>query len=168
LFLVDVRGFSEATASLGVAVWATVGLVGDGAIILILRRVAGLTWVRWASLAMAAVYVPLMFAGSPAAAFVCLAGLGFLNSGGYAVLKAQLYAALPGQSGAVFAIASAFGIITAFVPTLLGLVADSYGVSATMWLLLAGPLLVAAGIPRRGVGVPLGLAEAEAVWGAGA
>ena len=101
LYLVDARGLSEATAGLGVGIWTGVGLIGDGAIILILRRVQGLTWVRWSSLAMAAVYVPFLLFGPVALMFGLLALLGFLNCGSYAVLKAQLYAALPGQSGVV-------------------------------------------------------------------
>ncbi len=160
LYLVDARGLSEATAGLGVGIWTGVGLIGDGAIILILRRVRGLTWVRWSSLAMAAVYVPFLLFGHVALMFGLLALLGFLNCGSYAVLKAQLYAALPGQSGVVMTISAAFGIAGAFIPTALGIVADAYSVTATMWILIAGPLVLTAAIPWGGAEAPIDLAEA--------
>jgi MFS transporter, FSR family, fosmidomycin resistance protein len=155
LYLVDERGFSSATAGLAVATWAGVGLVGDGAIILILRRVRGLTWVRLSSLVLVALFVPFLLFEPLAITFALLALLGFFNCGSYAVLKAQLYAALPGQSGVVLTVSAGFGLIGALIPTLLGVIADAYGVTATMWILLAGPIVLAVAIPRGMTDAPI-------------
>jgi FSR family fosmidomycin resistance protein-like MFS transporter len=161
LYLVDERGLSSATAGLAVAVWAGVGLLGDGAIILILRRVRGLTWVRLSSVVLVALYVPFLLLDRVALTFGLLALLGFFNCGSYAVLKAQLYAALPGQSGVVLTVSAGFGIVSAFIPTLLGVIADAYGVTATMWLLITGPLVLVAAIPSGVTQAPIDFEGAD-------
>jgi FSR family fosmidomycin resistance protein-like MFS transporter len=149
LFLVDSVGLTEQGATGALIVFTTVGLIGDGLVILVLRRVPGLRYVRATAAISIVVYPLFLLSPSFALTLAALSLIGLLNSGWYPVLKAGLYGALPGRSGAVLALSSAFGLATAFVPTALGLVADRYGVEAAMWLLLAGPAALVLLIPRQ-------------------
>ncbi|MCK4451792.1 MAG: MFS transporter, partial [Anaerolineae bacterium] len=74
---------------------------------------------------------------------------GLFNTGWYPVLKAQLYSVMPGQSGTVMAVGNVFGLVGALVPLGLGLVAEQFDLTVTMWLLLLGPIALLAGIPKR-------------------
>ena len=65
--------------------------------------------------------------------------LGFFNSGWYAILQAQLYGALPGQSGIALAVKNISGIVASVIPLALGLVAQRWGLNVAMWPLLVGP-----------------------------
>jgi FSR family fosmidomycin resistance protein-like MFS transporter len=76
--------------------------------------------------------------------------IGLLNSGWYAVLKGQLYASLPGQSGAVMSISAVFDLATAAIPLTLGLVAGHWGIGMAMALLAVGPVGLAVLVPRAG------------------
>jgi MFS transporter, FSR family, fosmidomycin resistance protein len=82
------------------------------------------------------------------AKLVVLACMGLGNSGWYAILKGQLFSSLPGQSGTVMAIDSAFSLVAGATPALLGFVAQRAGLPVTMWLLLLGPVALLVGIPR--------------------
>lgn len=147
LFLVDSVGLTEEGATGALVVFTTVGLIGDGLVILVLRRVTGLRYVRTTAAIAVVVYPVFLLSPSTGVTIAGLSLVGLLNSGWYPVLMAGLYGALPGRSGAVLALSSAFGLVTAFVPTALGIVADRYGVETTMWLLLAGPVALVAFIP---------------------
>ena len=149
LFLVDSVGLTEERAAAAFAVFTAAGLIGDGLVVLILRRVPGLPYVRITAAIAVVVYPLFLLAPSFALVFAGLILVGLLNSGWYPVLKAGLYGSLPGRSGSVLALYSGFGLATAFVPTALGVVADAYGVDAAMWLLLAGPLALAIFTPWR-------------------
>ena len=74
--------------------------------------------------------------------------MGLLNAGWYAVLQAKLYDALPGRSGTALAAGNLAGLVGGLIPLGLGLTAQAVGLGATMWLLLAGPLALLAGLPR--------------------
>lgn len=149
LYFVDVAGVSEGRAAVAVTVWTGVGLAGDLLIIPLLERVRGLKYLRWSALASLALLPLFLLAPGVAAKLFVLALLGLGNSGWYAILKAQLYAALPGRSSTVVALHSAAGIVGGLVPLALGLFAERFGLAATMWLLLAGPLSLLVLIPRR-------------------
>ena len=56
---------------------------------------------------------------------------------------------MPGQSGTVMAVDNIFGIAESLIPLGLGVVAQQYGLSVAMWLLLAGPAALLVGLPRR-------------------
>ena len=77
-----------------------------------------------------------------------LLALGALIAGWYPVLKARLYAQLPGRSGTVMAAAGAFDLVALVPPLAVGLTANRYGLDVALWLLLAGPLLLLAGLRR--------------------
>ena len=75
--------------------------------------------------------------------------LGLFNAGWYSILKAHLYSSMPGQSGTVMAVDNVFGFAGALIPWGLGLAAERFGLQATMWLLLLGPLALLIGLPSR-------------------
>lgn len=149
LYLVDVAGASGAEAALGVAVWTGAGLAGDWLVLLALRRVDGLAYLR-ASAAVSLVVYPAFLAVQGLTLKLGLAAvLGLLNSGWYAIPKARLYGALPGRSGATVAVGGVGGIFGAGVPLAVGVAAGVVGLAPTMWALLLAPVAVLALVPRR-------------------
>jgi FSR family fosmidomycin resistance protein-like MFS transporter len=56
---------------------------------------------------------------------------------------------MPGQSGSVITVGNLFGLVASLIPLGLGLAAQQLGLSAAMWLLLAGPAALLVGIPRQ-------------------
>jgi FSR family fosmidomycin resistance protein-like MFS transporter len=149
LYLVDVAGLDASAAAVGVAAWTGAGLLGDWLLLRVLRRVDGLRYLRRSALAALVLYPAFLLAPSPGLKLALAAVLGLLNSGWYAIPKARLYAAMPGESGAAVAVSGIGGLAGAAVPLVLGVVAESAGLGATMWLLLVAPLiLVAAARPR--------------------
>jgi MFS transporter, FSR family, fosmidomycin resistance protein len=149
LYFVDVVGVSESKAALAVAVWTGVGLSGDFLLIPLLERVRGLSYLRLSAFAVALLFPAFLLAPGFALKLAIAGLLGLMNAGWYSILKAQLYTSLPGQSGAVMAISSLFEFTGGLVPLVLGVLAQQYGLGATMWLLMAGPVALLVGIPRK-------------------
>jgi FSR family fosmidomycin resistance protein-like MFS transporter len=149
LYFVDVVGVGEGRAATAVAVWTGVGLAGDLLIIPLLERVRGLSYLRRSALFSLALLPAFLLAPGVAAKLFVLALLGLGNSGWYAILKAQLYAAMPGRSATAVSLHSAAGVVGGLIPLALGLFAERFGLAATMWLLLASPLSLLMLIPRR-------------------
>jgi MFS transporter, FSR family, fosmidomycin resistance protein len=154
LYFVDVVHVRPVAAAAALAVWTGASLVGDFLLIGILRRFSGTRFsgTRYlrASAAAAAVVFPLFLLVEPAAAkLVLLACLGLVNSGWYAIPKARLYAALPGRSGTAVALSAVGAVPRALFPLALGFLAQGFGLGPTMWLLLAAPLALLAGVPRE-------------------
>ncbi|MGH9944382.1 MAG: MFS transporter, partial [Pyrinomonadaceae bacterium] len=149
LYLVDVAGLGEGRAGLGIALWTGVGLAGDLLLIPLLERVPGLRYLRWSALVTLFLFPAFLLAPGVAGKLVALALLGFGNAGWYAILKAQLYAAMPGRSGSVMALGNLTGMIGGLVPLGLGLLAERFGLGPVMWLLLAGPIALLVAIPRK-------------------
>jgi len=52
----------------------------------------------------------------------------------------------------VMTVGNVFGFVAQFIPLVLGLVAEQFGLRAALWLLLAGPVALWVGLPRRGTG----------------
>jgi MFS transporter, FSR family, fosmidomycin resistance protein len=148
LYFVDVVRVSPALAGTSVAVWSGVGLLGDVLLIPLLERVRGLTYLRYSALAMLFLFPVFLIVPWYGAKLVVLGLMGLGNAGWYAILKGQLYSTLPGQSGTVMAIDSAFSLVAGATPALLGFVAQRAGLPLTMWLLLLGPVALIIGIPR--------------------
>ena len=155
LYFADVAGLGATRAGLVVAVLSGVGLLGDLLLIPLLERVRGLRYLRWSALAMLCVFPAFLVVPGTTAKLALVALVGLANTGWYPILKAQLYAALPGRSGAALALANVAGLLGALIPYGLGLYAQRFGLAAMMWLLLVGPvaLLVCAG-PRGGKNSP--------------
>ena len=150
LYFVDVVKVSPALAGTSVAVWSGVGLLGDALLIPLLERVRGLTYLRYSAVLMLFLFPAFLLVPWYGAKLVVLGLMGLGNAGWYAILKGQLYSSLPGQSGTVMAIDSAFSLVAGATPAVLGFVAQRAGLPVTMWLLLLGPLALILGIPRVG------------------
>ncbi len=148
LYMVDVAGATPEQGALAVAVWAGVGLVGDALLIPLLERVRGLSYLRVSAAIMLVLYPAFLLTPVFELKLIWLALLGLFNSGWYAILKGQLYASMPGQSGTVLAVDSLFGLAAGFVPALLGWVGEQFGLPVTMWVLLLGPVALLLGLPR--------------------
>jgi FSR family fosmidomycin resistance protein-like MFS transporter len=151
LYFVDVAGVRPVEAALAVAVWTGAGLVGDAALLWLLRHVSGFRYLRVSALLALVAYAAFLGVPSLPVKLVLLALLGLLNSGWYALPKAGLYAALPGESGTAVAVAGIGGLAGACVPAALGFLAETVGLGPTMWLLLIAPAALLAGVPRPGM-----------------
>jgi len=151
LYFVDVAGVSASQAATAVAVWTGVGLLGDLLLIPLLARIPGLRYLRVSTVLELILLPAFLLAPSFAAKLVLLGLLGLFNAGWYAILKAQLYGSMPGQSGTVLAVSNIFGLVGALIPLGLGLVAERFDLRVTMWLLLLGPVALLVGLPRVAV-----------------
>jgi len=149
LYFVDVAGFMPAEAALSVAVWTGVGLLGDFLLIPLVERVKGLDYLR-VSVILELILFPLFLAFSISWLKLVIVGmLGFFNAGWYAILKAKLFESLHGQSGVAQALDNVSGLIGKLIPFSIGLAAQALGLGTAMWLLLAGPIVLFIGLPRR-------------------
>ncbi|MFN2285441.1 MAG: MFS transporter [Anaerolineae bacterium] len=149
LYFVDVVSVTPAQAATAVAVWTGVGLLGDLLLIPLLERVPGLRYLRVSTVVELGLFVAFLLVPAFWAKLVLLGLLGLFNAGWYSILKAQLYSSMPGQSGTVMAVDNVFGFVGALIPWGLGLAAERFGLQATMWLLLLGPLALLVGVPTR-------------------
>jgi FSR family fosmidomycin resistance protein-like MFS transporter len=149
LYFVDVVGTTPAQAGVAVAVWSVVGLLGDLLLIPLLERVPGLRYLRWSAALEVVLFPAFLLAPSSWTKLILLGLLGFFNAGWYSILKAQLYAAMPGQSGTVMTVGNVFGLVAQSIPLGLGIVAEQFGLNAALWFLLAGPVGLLVCIPRR-------------------
>jgi MFS transporter, FSR family, fosmidomycin resistance protein len=148
LYFVDEVGVSAKTGGIAVAVWTGSGLVGGLGIVVLLRRVSGLSYLRASAPVALGLYAGLLVAPGAPAKLALVALLGLATAGWYSIPKARLYAALPGQSGAALTLGSLAGVIKAAAPLALGLAAERYGLAAAMWILLAAPIGLLALLPR--------------------
>ena len=146
LYFVDVVGTGEGDAALAVAVWTWVGLAGDAAVVPLLERVRGLSYLRVSTSAVAVLFPALLLAEGFVTKLVLLGLLGLANAGWYAILKAKLYEEMPGRSGTALAVSNLFGLAASLVPLALGAFAERYGLAPMMWLLAAGPPALLAGL----------------------
>lgn len=149
LYFVDVVGVNEGQAALGIAIWTGVGLVGDVLLIPLLERVRGLTYLRFSAVVNLFLFPAFLLIPGFEAKVIVLGVLGVFNAGWYSVLQAQVYSAMPGQSGAAAALSSIFGVITGLLPLGIGIAAQLFTLENAMWLMLLGPIALLIGIPRR-------------------
>ena len=150
LYLVDVAGLTPGGAALGLAAWAGAGLVGDALAVPLLDRLDGRLVVRTSALVAGLLYAALQLADPVPVKLALLALLGLATAGWYPVLQARYYASMPGQSGVALSLGSLSGIAAGAIPLTLGLVAERFGLRPMMWLLLAGPLALVAGLRPPG------------------
>jgi len=149
LYFVDVAGFTPVGAAASVAVWTGVGLLGDFLLIPLLERVRGLDYLRWSVLVELVLFPAFLLVPIPWLKLVIAGAMGFFNAGWYAILKAGMFSAMPGQSGTAQALDNVGGMFGKLVPFGVGLFAQVFGLGSAMWLLLAGPLALLVGLPRR-------------------
>ena len=146
LYFVDVAGMTPAQAGVAVAVWSGVGLLGTILMIPLLERVRGLRYLRL-SAGITLVLFPAFLLIPNIWAKIALGGLlSLVNAGWYSVLQAQLYGTMPGRSGTVMTLDNVFGIVGDLIPMGLGLIAEQFDLTVTMWLLLAGPIALLVGV----------------------
>jgi FSR family fosmidomycin resistance protein-like MFS transporter len=162
LYFHDVAGLTETQAAGAVFIWLVVGLLGDFLLIPLLEKVDGLRYLR-VSVALELLLFPAFLLVPWAWLKLVLVGLlGFFNSGWYAILQGRLYSSMPGKSGTVMALGNITGLIGGFLPLAIGLAADAFGLHVAIWLLLAGPIALLVGLPRRAVPpLPLGEGRGE-------
>jgi MFS transporter, FSR family, fosmidomycin resistance protein len=134
---------------MAVVVWTSIGLFGDLLLIPLLERIRGLSYLRLSALILLLLYPAFLLLPNITLKFLLLGLLGIFNAGWYSILKAQLYSSLPGQSGTVLTITSLCGLFDALVPLVLGTLAQFFGLSIMMWLLLFGPLALLIAIPKK-------------------
>ena len=146
LYFVDVVGADEGGAALAVAVWTWVGLAGDFAVLPVLERVRGLSYLKVSTAAVLVLFPAMLVAEGFATKLLLLGLLGAANAGWYAILKARLYEELPGRSGTAMTLGNAFGLAGDLLPLALGAFAERWGLGAMMWVLAAGPALLLAGL----------------------
>ncbi len=149
LYFHDVGGLSATQAGAAVLVWLVAGLAGDLLLIPVLEKVDGLVILRWSVMLELVLFPAFLLLPSIAGKLVLAGLLGFFNSGWYAILKGRLYTALPGQSASVMVLGNLTGLAGGFLPLVIGIAADAYGLDVAMWLLLAGPIALFVGLPRR-------------------
>jgi MFS transporter, FSR family, fosmidomycin resistance protein len=152
LYFVDVVGVDEIQAGIAVAVWTGAGLLGDLIIISVLERVRGLHYLRVSAVLEFILFTAFLVTPGFAPRLVILALLGIFNAGWYAVLQAQLYTSMPGQSGAVMTVSNAAGLLGSLIPLAIGVVAERLGLGIAVWLLLLGPIALLVGLPRKQTG----------------
>jgi FSR family fosmidomycin resistance protein-like MFS transporter len=149
LYFVDVANFTPAQAALSVAVWTGVGLLGDFLLIPLVERVNGLGYLR-ISVIIELILFPIFLLSLQAWLKLIIIGLmGFFNSGWYAILKANLFDSMHGQSGAVLTLDNVSGLFGKLIPFGIGLAAQAFGIGTAMWILLAGPIALFIGLPKK-------------------
>lgn len=147
LYFVDVVGAGEWGAALAVAVWTWVGLAGDFAVVPLLERVRGLSYLRVSTSVVMVLFPLMLLAEGFSLKLVLLGLLGFANAGWYAIIKAKLYEEMPGQSGTVaMTLGNVFGLAGSLFPLALGAYAERYGLGSMMWLLALGPAALLTGL----------------------
>jgi FSR family fosmidomycin resistance protein-like MFS transporter len=147
LYFHDVAGLSEAQAAGAVLVWLIAGLAGDLLLIPLLEKVDGLRALRWSVLLELLLFPAFLLAPWVWVKLVLAGLLGFFNSGWYAILKGRLYSAVPGRSATVMTLENIAGLVGGFLPLLIGLAADGFGLGNAIWFLLAGPIALLVGLP---------------------
>jgi FSR family fosmidomycin resistance protein-like MFS transporter len=161
LYFVDVVGVTDAGAALAILVWTVVGLAGDALALPVLARVSGTRYLRVSAWAVAVVFPAFLVLDGAGVKLLLIGALALLNSGWYSVLQARLYSELPGRSGTVMAMGSLFGVAGGCLPLVIGAFADRFGLATAMWLLMAGPLALLAGLPRISTDVRVNAASRD-------
>jgi len=149
LYFVDVVGFTPSRAALAVAVWTGFGLLGDFLVIPLLEKVRGVSYLRLSVWIELALFPAFLLFPNPWLKLVVAGWMGLFNSGWYAILQGNLYSAMPGRSGTVMALGDVAGLFGKLIPFGIGLAAQAFGLAPAMWILLAGPLALLIGLPRR-------------------
>ena len=149
LYLVDVAGMRPTQAALGIAVWTGAGLVGDGLLLIVLRRVSGLRYLRWSAVLMLPAYGAFLVADGIGARLVALAVVGLLHAGWYAIPQARLYDELGEQSGAAMALGTASGFAAGVFPLAIALLASVAGLANALLVPLIAPIVLLVWLPRE-------------------
>jgi MFS transporter, FSR family, fosmidomycin resistance protein len=150
LYFVDVVLVSESQAGIAVTIWLGMGLITDFLFIpfidkqkdsvKFLRRTAWFEGVAFIAFMLVPGFIPKLI-------LVTLVNL--FNTGWYPILQGRLYSNLPGQSASLMAIGAVTTPLGKFLPFLIGLLADQFGLQNAMWILLLGPIALLIGLPKN-------------------
>ena len=145
LYLVDVAHLAPPIAALAIAVRLGAGLAGDAALVFVLDRVADITVLRASAVAAALLYPGFLLAPGAAAKLVILAVLSATTAPWYPILQARLYGSLPGRSPVAVTLNSAAALAGGLGPLAVGLIAEAFGLSWALAVLVIVPIAVLAG-----------------------
>jgi FSR family fosmidomycin resistance protein-like MFS transporter len=106
-------------------------------------------YLRVSAAVVLALFPAFLVAGDIPLKLSLLGLLGFFNAGWYAILKGQLYTAMPGQSGTAMSVYALAGLVHHLIPLGIGLAAQQVGLGSAMWLLILGPAALLVGLPFR-------------------
>ncbi len=148
LYFVDVLHVDEAQGGIAVAVFTSVGLLGDMLLIPLLERVPGLVYLRISAIVEFFLFAAFLLVEPLLLKVVIIGLIGFFNAGWYAILSGNLFSAMPGQSGAVIAISNVSGLLGSVFPLIIGLMAEHFGLDRAMWFFLLGPIILTTGLWR--------------------
>lgn len=150
LYFVDVVLVSESQAGIAVTIWLGMGLLTDFLFVpfidrqkdsvKFLRRTAWLEGIAFIAFLLVPGFIPKLI-------LVTLVNL--FNTGWYPILQGRLYSNLPGQSASLMAIGAVTTPLGKFLPFLIGLLADQFGLQNAMWILLLGPIALLIGLPKN-------------------
>ena len=163
LYFVDVVGFGAAEAGAAVATVTVAGLIGEGGMLLLLRKMSGLRYLRASAVLAIPAFTAFLLLPSPLAKMAGLAVVGILTSGWYSVANARLYEALPGRSGTAVALSSAAAVLHAVFPLGIALLAARFGLGRALWACLLAPVALLLLVPRSARGQLTGPATGPAV-----
>ncbi|HJY95886.1 MAG TPA: MFS transporter [Streptosporangiaceae bacterium] len=166
LYLVDVAHLPPAVAALAIAIRLGAGLAGDAALMLVLERVADVTVLRACAAAAALLYPGFLLAPGPVAKLVILAVLSAATAPWYPILQARLYGSLPGRSSVAVTLSSAAALAGGLGPLTVGLIAQAFGLSWALAVLVVVPVAVLAGSAGAG-GAGIGPRGGDRAGGAG-
>jgi MFS transporter, FSR family, fosmidomycin resistance protein len=145
LYLVDVAHLPPPVAALAIAVRLGAGLAGDAALVVVLERVADVTVLRASAVAAALLYPGFLLAPGPVAKVIILAVLSAATAPWYPILQARLYGSLPGRSPVAVTLSSAAALAGGLGPLAVGLIAQAFGLSWALAVLVVVPVAVLAG-----------------------
>ena len=145
LYLVDVAHLAPPIAALAIAIRFGSGLAGDAALVVVLDRVADVTVLRASAVAAGLLYPGFLLVPGPAAKLVILAVLSAVTAPWYPLLQARLYGSLPGRSPVAVTLSSVAGLAGGLGPLAVGLIAEAFGLSRALAVLVVVPAAVLAG-----------------------
>ncbi len=148
LYFVDVVGVGEGEAAIAAAVWTGVGLLGDIAILPLLERVRGVTYLRYSAAIEFVLYSAFLLVPGLLPKLVLIGIIGFFNAGWYSILQGNLYTAMHGQSGAVLVLGNIMGLVHGFFPLAIGLAAERFGLANAMVFPLIACIALLIGLPK--------------------
>jgi MFS transporter, FSR family, fosmidomycin resistance protein len=152
LYLVDVAHLAPPIAALAIAIRFGSGLAADMALVAVLDRVTDVTVLLVSAVAAGLLYPGFLLAPGPVAKLVMLAVLSAATAPWYPLLQARLYGSLPGRSPVAVTLSSAAGLAAGLGPLAVGLIAEAFGLTRALAVLVVVPAAVLAGsaAARRG------------------
>lgn len=140
LYFVDEAGATATMAAVAVTVWSVMALIGEAALLLLLKRFDGLSIVRRSAWLVAILLPSFLLVASPAAKLALVGLLALFSAGWYSIVKAQFFGAMRGRSGTAMALSSVFGPIEGLAPAIVGFVAEHAGLGTALWVVMLAPL----------------------------